>query len=320
MRYLLSALFVICTVIETFPQRNVPETEITNGIIRAKLYLPDIEKGYYRATRFDWSGIIPDLQYLGHSFYGKWFENYDPEIHDVIMGPVEEFGQVGYAEAGMGETFLKIGVGMLLKTDETPYNSFRLYRIVDPGKWKIKKKSGQVQFVHLLNDTEYSYEYMKIVRLVKDKPRMVIEHSLKNTGNKAIVTTVYDHNFLMIDNEPTGPGYLITFPFDLSGRGMGIGEIAAFKGKQIRFLREMTKSERIYCGAVTGFGVEASDYDFTVDNLKTGAGVRVTCDQPISRMVFWCSPVTVCPEPYIDITVRPGQTFSWTLSFEYFIK
>ncbi len=32
-----------------------PEAEISNGILHARLYLPDSEKGYYRSTRFDWS-------------------------------------------------------------------------------------------------------------------------------------------------------------------------------------------------------------------------------------------------------------------------
>ena len=35
-----------------------PQVEITNGLIKARLYLPDANNGYYRATRFDWSGII----------------------------------------------------------------------------------------------------------------------------------------------------------------------------------------------------------------------------------------------------------------------
>ena len=38
-----------------------PQAEISNGQIHAKLYLPDPQKGYYRATRFDWSGVISSL-------------------------------------------------------------------------------------------------------------------------------------------------------------------------------------------------------------------------------------------------------------------
>ena len=40
---------------------EIPQAEISNGMIKARLYLPDAENGYYRATRFDWSGIISSL-------------------------------------------------------------------------------------------------------------------------------------------------------------------------------------------------------------------------------------------------------------------
>jgi hypothetical protein len=66
-----------------------PEAEISNGRIQAKFYLPDAERGYYRGTRFDWSGSIYSLQCNGHEYFGKWFEKYDPKIHDAITGPVE---------------------------------------------------------------------------------------------------------------------------------------------------------------------------------------------------------------------------------------
>ena len=32
---------------------NAPMAEITNGMVHARLYLPNAERGYYRATRFD---------------------------------------------------------------------------------------------------------------------------------------------------------------------------------------------------------------------------------------------------------------------------
>jgi len=43
----------------------------------------------------------------------------------------------------------------------------------------------------------------------------VLEHTLKNTGRKAITTSVYDHNFFMLDDQPTGPDFVVKFPFDL---------------------------------------------------------------------------------------------------------
>ncbi len=51
---------------------DYPEAEISNGLIRAKLHLPDAHSGYYQATRFDWSGQMPFSKYKGHTYFGLW--------------------------------------------------------------------------------------------------------------------------------------------------------------------------------------------------------------------------------------------------------
>ena len=108
-------------------QADAPSREISNGVVKAKLYMPNSERGYYRGSRFDWSGVIASLEYKGHNFFGVWFPHYDPKLHDAITGPVEEFrtaegpeGGLGFSEAKAGEHFVKIGVGVLRKPDNEP--------------------------------------------------------------------------------------------------------------------------------------------------------------------------------------------------------
>ncbi len=305
-------------MISAKPQGKFPEAEITNGLIKAHFYLPDATNGYYRATRFDWSGIITGLYFNGHKYYGQWYEKYSPTTHDAVMGPVEEFGPAGYSEARTGASFIKIGVGALYKPQESRYDQFKLYKIVNPGEWKVKKKPDQIQFIHLLKDGEYSYEYTKTIQLVKGKAELVIRHTLKNKGKKAIETTAYNHNFVMIDSLPAGPDYVIYFPSEVTGTGQGIGSIAKIECNQMTFLRELSKLERIYCGSIQGLNSDKSSYNFRIENLKARAGVRITGDQPVSKLVFWAAPVTVCPEPYIQIRVGPGKEFRWTISYGYY--
>lgn len=295
-----------------------PEAEITNGLIHAHFYLPDFDKGYYRSTRFDWSGIITSLEYNGHSYYGQWFEKYNSTAHDAVMGPVEEFAPIDYNETKVGANFIKIGIGSLYKPDESAYNNFKLYRIINPGTWKIRKKVDQIQFVHELIDAEYSYEYKKTIRLTKGKPELVIEHTLKNIGKKTIETNVYNHNFLLIDKELTGPDYVVKLPVNVEGSGRGFGEIAQIQGNELTFLRKLNIGESVYCGGLQGLNNETIIYNLIVENRRTGAGVRINCDQPIFKLVFWASLKTVCPEPYIQIKVEPNQEFNWKISYEYY--
>ena len=56
-RLLASTLAVSPMAAQTYPG-TYPEKHISNGVLTAKIYLPDAEKGFYRGTRFDWAGII----------------------------------------------------------------------------------------------------------------------------------------------------------------------------------------------------------------------------------------------------------------------
>lgn len=307
-------------VVSMKPVLEAPGAEITNGLVHAQLYLPDGENGYYRGTRFDWSGVVASLDYKGHTYHGKWFDKYNPTTHDAIMGPVEEFGPLGFAEAKAGESFVKIGIGGITKPDEKPYSSFKPYTIVNPGKWSIKKKADQVQFNHVLTDTNYGYDYQKTLKLTKDKPELVITHTLKNTGARPIETTVYNHNFFVIDQQPTGPGYAVTLPgTTLSPEGgRGMGDLLTFKDNQLIYLRDLEKKEQAYFPDLAGG--KPVPYQLTVTNTKTGASVNVTGDREISKLVFWSSSTTVCPEPYINLNIDPGKSFSWQITYQYSLK
>lgn len=311
-------LILSVILIATMSFSKFPHAEISNSLIKATVLLPDEDKGYYRGQRFDWSANMPVLQFGGHNYFGQWFSKYSPEIHDVIMGPVEEFTGIDFAEAKAGESFVKIGVGVLYKPDTAAYDFRRTYPVLNGGKWSVKKKSDQVTFIHDLKDKQCSYHYEKTVLLPKDKPELIISHALNNTGTRTIETTVYDHNFFTIDMHPIGPGYVVKFPFKLSGEGTGLGVLGELNGNQIDFIRAIGNGEEIFCPSLKGFGTTADDYVITIENRITGAGVKISCDQPFQKLAFWCCPTTLCPEPYIKVKAEPGKTAEWTIRYQFY--
>jgi hypothetical protein len=315
----MKAWLIVLVMLSQLAAPQFPQAELSNASIRATLYLPDAQAGYYRGTRFDWSGAISSLKWNGHEYFGPWFERHDPKIHDAITGPVEEFltgdAGLGYAEAKPGESFVRIGVGAVKKPDEPAYRRFETYEIVDPGKWTVKKGSDWIEFVHELGDTAgYAYVYRKTLRLIKDS--LVLEHRLKNTGRKAITTSVYNHNFLTMDRQPTGPHMVVRFPFEPRA-ARALNGLAEIRGNDVMFLRDFVKGQTVFT-EVGGFGATASDYDFRIENRKTGAGVRVTGDRPLLKVYFWSAPLTVCPEPYIDASVEPGKESSWRITYQFY--
>ena len=316
------AASILMTILATAaPDSGVPKVQISNKLVTATVLLPDPQRGYYRGSRFDWAGAIEDLEFAGHHYFGKWFEGYDPFHHDSIMGPVEEFrsedGAIGYNEAKPGGLFLKIGVGVLRKPDDRPYSFARPYQIAIPGHRIVRPSKDKIDFVHELSDGEgYTYVYRKTVRLVPGKPELVLEHSLRNLGKRAIDTNVYNHDFFVIDSQPTGPDFIVKFNFKPKPLPDFKGPIE-IKDKTFTFTEKL-EPKHSAGGYVEGYGPTAADNDFRVENAKTGAGVREVGDRPLSKLYFWSVPTTVCPEAYVKIHIEPGQQFKWRISYRFY--
>ena len=315
---------------------DFPQAEIANGQIRVRLYLPDARNGYYRATRFDWSGVIVGLEYKGHNYYGPWFDRVDPKVYDFryegaeivaspcsgIAGPVEEFqtnrSALGWDEAKAGGTFIKIGVGVLRK-DDARYDFVKQYEIVDPGKWTITKHPDSIEFMQELTDpsTGYGYVYRKIVRLTKGKPEMVLEHSLKNTGRRTIQSTVYNHNFLVLDRQPPGPDFSVTVPFQIRSPHPPNQDLAEIRGNQIVYLKVLKNEDRVSTN-ILGFSESTKDNEIRIENSRVGAGLKISGDRPLSSENLWSIRSVLAVEPFITMRINPGSEFSWKISYEYY--
>lgn len=306
-----------------------PAASISNGLVRAKLYLPDAGNGYYRGTRFDWSGSVASLEANGHSYFGVWFPRYDPKLHDSITGPVEDYAPLNYEESKPGETFVKIGIGVLKRPDEPRYAFSNPYELLDTGKWSVRTGPDFVEYRHELSDPKsgYAYVYTKTVRLTAGKAQMTIDHNLRNTGTKPIATNVYNHGFFMLDSQPTGPDITVTFPFEVKAT-RDMNGLAEAKGKQIVYLK--TLQDTASGGApgrggrqsastlIEGYGADVKDFDIRVEDHKTGAGVRITGDRPLWRINFWSVRTTVCPEAYVEVKADPGKETSWRLTYDFY--
>jgi hypothetical protein len=312
---------------------NFPEAEIANGPIRAQIYLPDAKEGFYRGTRFDWSGVIHSLQTQGHDYYGPWFNRTDPKVHDfiydggdivagpcsAITGPVDEFKPLGWDEAKTGGHFVKIGIGALRKPDEEKYDNYRLYDIVDGGKWTVHKAADSIEFTQELTDSSsgYGYVYRKTIRLVPGQSQMVLQHSLKNTGTNAIRTSVYNHNFLVVDKQAPGPGLTIRVPYTIRTQRPPKKDLAEIRGNEIVYLKTL-EGHDVVTAPLEGFGDSPQDNQIQIENAHVGAGMKIAADRPLLSESLWSIRTVVAMEPFISISVDPGHEFSWKSTYDYY--
>ena len=331
-RSVVTLLLGLCTITAEGAAADPPQAEISNGQITAKMYLPDATNGYYRSTRFDWSGAIFSVQYRGHEFYGPWFDRIDPNVINwvhqgsnivsgpcsALMGPVNEFERVlGWNDTNSA-TFIKIGVGVLRKR-EGNYNKYAPYDVLDPGKWSVKTESDSIEFTQELSDSAsgFAYLYRKVVRLAKGKPEMVLEHSLKNTGQRAIQSTVYNHNFVVLDKQPPGPDFTFKVPFQIqAGRMPNRGPVEV-RGNQVVFQRPLAGEDEAVV-FITGFSDNVQDTGIIIENRKVGAGMKITGDRPLTRDLLWSIRTVLAVEPYIAIDLPPGGEFTWKNMYEYY--
>jgi hypothetical protein len=298
-----------------------PDAKISNSLIDARLYLPDPERGYYRGTRFDWSGIIASLRYCGHEYFGEWFECHDPKKHDAVVGPAEEFevegGGLGYCEAQPSDPFIRIGVGVLRKPDEAAYRKFGTYEIMDFGRWATRQGKSWIEFQHEVENVGgYAYLYRKTVSLTESRPELLLQHTLKNTGLRSISTVTYNHNFFFIDGEPSSPDINIRLPFAIRASG-DLKDLAKTCAGRLEYLRELQKGESIYT-QLDGFSDAIDDHRVLIENRETGAGVTMAGDRPLAQLNFWSVRRAVCPEPYISLNIASGEEVSWKTRYSFY--
>ena len=311
------------TALEDFPHR-----QISNGLITAQVYPPG-EKQLYQGTRFDHAGVVFHVTYKGQDYSTYWFDRFviDPRDESKypagvqhsccsVSGPVEEFAAVGFEEAGMGGRFLKPGIGIFKRTSDKP-DQFPTLPVLNEGKRTFKVTANSARFTQDLDDPQsgYGYNYVKTATLVPGKPQMTIAHVLKNTGSKPIITTVYCHNFLTLS--PGSEHMVVTAPFTWSAEKPLQPELVKLDGKTIRYIAPIPPGVTTI-SLMNGFGDHASDYDFTVVNSRTRFGQRIRGDQPIAKINMWSINSTYSLEPYIAISLKPGESKRWTYTYDFF--
>lgn len=332
MRRTLAAIVLLTSAL---PARadDYPQVVIKNEKLKFTLYEADATKGFYRGTRFDHAGVFGNVEFAGHKIFGPWKDKHDPTNHDDIVGPCEEFGidsPLGYDEAKVGGTFLKIGVGELEKPKEEKYSFANKYKVVKPLEWKRVRIEPSMDFggpapkdaLDQIWYTEqkangYGYKYYKRVSLVGDG--IQIYHNLKNTGEKRIVTDFYNHNFFNVDRDPVGSNYSFVFPFepkakDLKGK---FGDLVELKDKEFRFKDKLPTGDFVMAG-ITGFDpLLIADRRFEMRHAPSRVRIGVQHTYSFAKFNVWGIKTTICPEPYMAIDLKPGEEKQWGVTYTF---
>jgi hypothetical protein len=300
-----------------------PEATLTSRELKATLYLPDAQQGYYRGTRFDWSGLVSRVDWGGHRFFSEFKQEHDPFNHDDIAGMAEEFGieaAPSFAQAKAGEPFIKIGIGVLERPDDAAYQFHRRYKVLKPGDWKVTREPGRIEFQQsLVGPKGWAYKFRKVIVMSPGAPTIKVTRRLTNTGTETINTDHYGHNFLRIDNIPVLTNYSLEFPFEprLGPEAKTQGGVE-LRGHSLVFTKDLAPNQAIWV-RLEGYQ-KVTDNEIKVVNHLTGASMTITGDQPLSKLVFYSSGGVLSPEPFVKIALSPGETKEWSTTYRFAIE
>ncbi len=269
----------------------------------------------YRGTRFDWSGVFHRIIKDGYVFVDRWSDIEDIHVHDHVRGPAEEFVTVDFNGIEPGDTFVKPGVGLLLRPDDKPYDWFRLYQIVDEGQRDVKISDSEVVFIHILKGI-YSYE-KRISLLSGDSMR--ISHRLTWEAPAPLDGYTYNHNFFTFGGVPVGPGRKIDFPYMPTGNWRSEYDNVALEGQGIRFSAPVIPPS-VYMGDLHSTD-EPTPYSFHISESGSSDGkthgVSVYGSRPVNHVVFWANPRVACVEPYLPIRLRKSESIEWDIMYTF---
>lgn len=267
---------------------------------------------FYSGSRFDWTGFITKVVLNGkHTFCAP--ESPIPGEGSGGYGFCNEFGittPIGYDEAKPGEKFHKLGTGLLTRFDESDYFFFDKYEVT-PYPITIESGSNQVRFeVEPVECNGYSVHMIKEISIEENS--MIIKYCLKNVGSKPIKTEEYCHNFISIDNNPTGPEYLLKFPYSV--KADETPDVLDISNNEMSWNKQPENDFYIIPG---GFK-PTPNHTWELIHKPSGVGVREISNFDIQKVAVWGKGHVISPEVFVTVNIEPGQTQSWERVYEFF--
>lgn len=166
-------------------------------------------------------------------------------------------------------------------------------------------------------ESGYGYVYRKTLRLAEGRAQMLLEHSLTCTGKRALRTSVYNHNFLVLDKQPPGPDFMIRVPFPIWTLEPPNPELAEVRGNQLVYLKTL-QGQDLVTTSLKGFGESAKHNEIRIENRRLGAGIKIMADRPLLKESFWSIRTVLAMEPYVAISAEQGQTVTWKSTYDYY--
>jgi hypothetical protein len=247
-------------------------------------------------------------------------------------------GVLGYKEAAMGQSFLKIGVGELIKgscpacdlSEVYKFNS--PYHFAKPPIWTMTQTGdNQVVLQHEQKMNRFGYRLEKTISLQDET--LSVTSTLTNLGADAFRTVWYSHHLFDCNAKPIGPDYSVDLDLKearpqlfeepgLSGWTIPLRNFAKVKQQgdaiNVQIQRSVGDGTRIKAeflrdpASTGGFTLKGCGVSLTEDIPQVNPIDNDNDDVSMYGFNLYIEKSTFSPEPQILIHLQGGATTSWT--------
>ncbi|NGX17179.1 hypothetical protein [Wenzhouxiangella sp. XN24] len=253
--------------------------------------------------RFDRTAVVSSVTLDGTELLGPW-------------GLSDEFGLygdgvLGYDGARPGESFLKIGVGRLLRDTAEDYRFAHPYPIdtllpvevaSGPTSISVSQRSA--------GNAAGDYHYRKSYELLGDDG-LLIRYALSNTGATTWSFEHYNHHWFRVADDAIGPGYSAVTGFELPE--------AETSFRRTPFSLEM--SAPLAPGAAAYYASELPQVAAGANRFEVQVEGRPFVDYRASfapaRFALFANADGFCPEVFKRATLEPGETVTWSATYRF---
>lgn len=253
--------------------------------------------------RFDRSAVVRSVTLDGVELLGPW-------------GLSDEFGLygdgvLGYETADIDETFLKIGVGRLVRDTAERYHFAHPYPVdtLFPVQVTAKETSLSVS-QRSAGDGSRQYHYRKSYELL-GADGLAIHYELTNTGAAAWTFEHYNHHWFRVEGVAVGPDYRVVTGFELPE--------AETKFRRAPFSLELPSplapdAAAYYASDLAGMPAASGSFEVQVDGRPV---VAYQASFEPARFALYASADGFCPEVFMRAGLEPGATVTWSATYRF---
>lgn len=253
--------------------------------------------------RFDRTATVKQVTLNGKTFLIHAGLSDDFGLHGM--------GLRGFAKANNQTSFIKPGVGRLLRDDPGRYDFSHHYPIQELAPVQIDSQSeSHITISQQIDDENFGYIYHKTYRIDPNSPTLSITYDFTNTGKRTMLIEQYNHNWFNFANTTIDNAYHIQSGFEINCRPW-----PWFTQKG----RHLSINNPINQGSYSPSSSTSTPENnwLKLGHNRTGMSVTISGDFPVSLLAFYTQDDAICPEVYITQLLASTQSWTWKRTYKF---